>query len=34
VFIIERQREGESREVEAHHGHVEREGKGRWKEGE
>jgi hypothetical protein len=25
VFIVERQREGESREVEANHGHVEKE---------
>jgi hypothetical protein len=30
VFIEERQREGESREVEASHGHMERGVKGRW----
>jgi hypothetical protein len=34
VFIVERQREGESREVEASHGHLdgEREGMGRERE--
>jgi hypothetical protein len=33
VFIVERQREKESREVEAGHGHVERGGrKGRHRE--
>jgi hypothetical protein len=34
VFIVERQREGANREVEACHGHVERRGKGMWSEGE
>jgi hypothetical protein len=34
VFIVEKQRDGERREVEADHGHVERGGKGRWRAGE
>jgi hypothetical protein len=33
VFIVERQREGKSREVEAGHGHVERGTKGMRREG-
>jgi hypothetical protein len=32
AFFVERQREGESREVEAGHGHVERGGKGMQRE--
>jgi hypothetical protein len=33
AFIIERQREGESREVETGHGYMERGGKGRGRKG-
>jgi hypothetical protein len=34
AFIIERQRDGESREAEGGHDHMEKGGKGRWREGE
>jgi hypothetical protein len=33
VFIVERQREEESREVESGHSHMERGGKRKWREG-